>query len=358
MSIFVINMFENLKILELSNVLAGPAVGMFFAELGAKVIKVENQISEGDITRKWRLPSEKKDSISAYFSSVNYNKEYLLMDYNDPIQRKSLLKLIKNSDIVITNFKDGDAEKFSLSFEDCKKINPSIIYAHIGGFASESERVAFDVILQAETGYISMTGNKNNYAKMPVALIDVLAAHQIKEGLLVALLKQKHNKQAIKVSTTLEESAIASLMNQSSNYLMANHEPLPMGTLHPNIAPYGDTVKTKDHSILILAIGTDKQFHKFCKIIDLEDNIVNEFKHNQQRLKNRTKLMQLINEKTELINSNKLLKKCKENYIPIGKIKRISEVLNSSLANEMTLEEKINNQTTKRIKTVAFKLDS
>ena len=89
-------MFENLKILELSNVLAGPAVGMFFAELGAKVIKVENQISEGDITRKWRLPSEKKDSISAYFSSVNYNKEYLLMDYNDPIQRKSLLKLIKN----------------------------------------------------------------------------------------------------------------------------------------------------------------------------------------------------------------------------------------------------------------------
>ena len=73
---------------------------MFFAELGAKVIKVENQISEGDITRKWRLPSEKKDSISAYISSVNYNKEYLLMDYNDPIQRKSLLKLIKNSDIL------------------------------------------------------------------------------------------------------------------------------------------------------------------------------------------------------------------------------------------------------------------
>ena len=101
------------------------------------------------------------------------------------------------------------------------------------------------------------------------------------------------------------------------------------------------------------------------KVVDNEQDlsdavrfIINEFKHNQERLKNRVKLMDLINEKTELISSNKLLKECKENYIPIGKIKRISEVLNSSLANEMTLEEKIDNQTTKRIKTVAFKLDS
>jgi crotonobetainyl-CoA:carnitine CoA-transferase CaiB-like acyl-CoA transferase len=351
-------MFEKLKILELSNVLAGPAVGMFFAELGAKVLKIENVLSNGDITRKWKLPNEKKESISAYFSAVNFNKDYLLMNFNNPDQKKQIEDFIKTFDIVITNFKDGDAEKFDLTFNDCKKINPKIIYAHIGGFKSDPERVAFDVILQAENGYISMTGNKNQYAKMPVAMIDVLAAHQIKEGILIALMKQQHDNKAYKVSTTLEESAIASLMNQSSNYLMANHESSPIGTLHPNIAPYGDTISTADNLTLILAIGTDKQFEKFCQIIKLDEKIKSKFNSNSKRLKNREELMNLIKQRTAVIKAEFILKKCKENYVPIGKIKKVGEVLESDLGKEMVLKEKINGQLTKRIKTISFHLSN
>ena len=100
---------------------------------------------------------------------------------------------------------------------------------------------------------------------MPVALIDVLAAHQIKEGILTAIIQQLKTPKAIKVSTTLEETAIASLMNQSSNYLMAGHIAQPMGTLHPNIAPYGEIIETLDNEKLILAIGTDLQFRKIFK---------------------------------------------------------------------------------------------
>ena len=149
--------------------------------------------------------------------------------------------------------------KFGLGFEDCKKINSNIIYAHIGGFKTNSKRVAFDIVLQAETGFINMTGNEKEFAKMPVALIDVLAAHQIKEGILTAMLLQAKEKKAYKVSTTLEETAIASLMNQSSNFLMAQHQAKPLGTLHPNIAPYGEVATTLDGKKLILAIGTDHQ---------------------------------------------------------------------------------------------------
>ena len=126
-------------------------------------------------------------------------------------------------------------------------------------------------MLQAETGFINMTGNEKEFAKMPVALIDVLAAHQIKEGILTAMLLQTKEKRAYKVSTTLEETAIASLMNQSSNFLMAQHQSKPIGTLHPNIAPYGEVATTLDGKKLILAIGTDHHLKCFQMLFLLKE---------------------------------------------------------------------------------------
>ena len=184
------------------------------------------------------------------------------------------------------------------------------------------KRVAFDILLQAETGFLSMTGNNKEYAKMPVALIDVLAAHQIKEGILTAIIQQLKTPKAIKVSTTLEETAIASLMNQSSNYLMAGHIAIPMGTLHPNIAPYGEIIETLDNEKLILAIGTDLQFQKFSKIIALEENMFNNFQKILKEFKNRSYLLTIINEKTRKFKSENLLAICVNQNIPVGKIKK------------------------------------
>ena len=351
-------MFKSLKVLELSSVLAGPAVGMFFSELGAQVIKVENKTTNGDVTRKWKLPNEKKSDLSAYFCSVNYKKNYIFLDFTNQEDRKELEVLIKNCDVMITNFKGEDAAKFYLEFEDCKKINPVIIYAHIGGFKNNPKRVAFDVVLQAETGYINMTGNKKEFAKMPVALIDVLAAHQIKEGILTAIILQHKEKKAYKVSTTLEETAIASLMNQSSNFLMANYQAKPIGTLHPNIAPYGEVITTLDGKKLILAIGTDHQFEVFSNIISIEKKWIDKFKTNQQRVEKRKELIKIINTKTIEKFSEDLIRKCFENKIPIGEINTIEKVMQSKTAREMILEETIDNQKTKRIKTVAFELTS
>ena len=357
MVLFERNMLKNLKILELANVLAGPSVGMFFSELGAEVTKIENKKTNGDLTRKWFLAKENTSSVSAYFSSVNYNKKHLFLDYNNKKDRVKIEGLIKDCDIVITNFKAGDGEKFKLTFEDCKKLNSSIIYAHLGGFKSNIERVAFDVVLQAETGFMSMNGEANrDPVKMPVALIDILAAHQLKEGILIALIKRNENKKAIKVSTTLEEAAIASLVNQASNYLMLNHIAKPIGTKHPNIAPYGDMIITKNGDKLVIAIGTDLQFLKFAKIISIEKTITEKFNSNINRVKNREELMLVINQKCKNFDTNQLMIKCIDANVPIGKIKNIDEVLNSDVSKEMILSENIEGIETKRIKSVAFKL--
>lgn len=357
MVLFERNMLKNLKILELANVLAGPSVGMFFSELGAEVTKIENKKTNGDLTRKWFLAKENTSSVSAYFSSVNYNKKHLFLDYNNKKDRVKIEGLIKDCDIVITNFKAGDGEKFKLTFEDCKKLNSSIIYAHLGGFKSNIERVAFDVVLQAETGFMSMNGEANrDPVKMPVALIDILAAHQLKEGILIALIKRNENKKAIKVSTTLEEAAIASLVNQASNYLMLNHIAKPIGTKHPNIAPYGDMIITKNGDKLVIAIGTDLQFLKFAKIISIEETITEKFNSNINRVKNREELMLVINQKCKNFDTNQLMIKCIDANVPIGKIKNIDEVLNSDVSKEMILSENIEGIETKRIKSVAFKL--
>jgi crotonobetainyl-CoA:carnitine CoA-transferase CaiB-like acyl-CoA transferase len=193
---------------------------------------------------------------------------------------------------------------------------------------------------------------------MPVALIDVLAAHQIKEGILTAMILQSKEKKAYKVSTTLEETAIASLMNQSSNFLMAKHQAKPMGTLHPNIAPYGEVVTTLDGKKLILAIGTDYQFEMFSNIISIEKKLIDKFKTNQRRVEGRKVLIKIINTKTMEIFSSDLIERCLEKNIPIGEINTVEKVMQSKTAKEMILEETIKNQKTTRIKTVAFELTS
>ncbi|MEC9186842.1 MAG: CaiB/BaiF CoA-transferase family protein [Bacteroidota bacterium] len=347
-------MLNHLNILELSNVLAGPAVGMFFSELGANVVKIENKIAGGDITRKWKLANEKYEAPSAYFCSVNYGKKHKFLDFNNQKDMVLLKNYIKKSDVVITNFKHGDSKRFQLSYNDCKTINPKVIYAHIGGFKSNPKRVAFDVVLQAETGFLSMCGTQNEFAKMPVALIDVLAAHQIKEGILIALLKREKTGKGCHIKTTLEETAIASLMNQSSNYLMAEHNPKKLGTLHPNIAPYGDIINSMDGTKLILAIGTDKQFVSFCELIKLNANI--DFNTNQKRVTKREELMKIINDKTSVLKSSWLLENCHNRHIPIGKIKTVGEVMQEKIAQQMILEEMVDGFPTKRIKTNSFEL--
>ena len=148
----------------MAGVLAGPSAGYFFSELGAKVIKVENPKTNGDVTRSWKLKKENpKDNTSAYFWSVNANKEFLFLDITQTKDLEKLYALIREADIVITNYKKGDDEKLKVDYTSLKALKSDIIYASINGFGSDSPRTAYDLILQAESGFMSMNGEPKVY---------------------------------------------------------------------------------------------------------------------------------------------------------------------------------------------------
>jgi crotonobetainyl-CoA:carnitine CoA-transferase CaiB-like acyl-CoA transferase len=349
--------FNKLKVVELAGVLAGPSVGMFFAELGAEVTKVENIKTGGDVTRSWKLASESKDSrVSAYFSSVNYKKKYLFKNLKDSDDHSEILKLISEADILLVNFKKGDDFKLGLDYDAIKKINPSIIYAVITGFGDESDRVAYDLILQAESGFMSINGQSDSPpTKMPVALIDVLAGHQLKEAILVEMLKQGSERKAVKITVSLFDSALSSMVNQASNYLMTGQVPKRMGSKHPNIAPYGEVFETIDGKQITLAIGSNSHFEKLLNLLDLSKFTTDEkFSTNQARVSNRIELFEILNNQIKS-NSSDIVERLIEVGVPAAIIKNLDEVFESNIAQELILEEENEGIQTKRVKSVVYK---
>ncbi len=351
--------FKDLIVVELASVLAGPAVGMFFAELGARVIKVENKKTGGDVTRKWRLPTEDSDaSVSAYYASVNYQKEVMFADLTDANDKAEVLELITKADVVISNYRPASARKMGFDAETLCEKNPRLIFAELTGYGADDPRPAFDVVLQAEAGFLYMNGESDGQpVKMPVALIDILAAHQLKEGILLALLNRTQTGKGTFVTTSLLESAISSLANQATNWLMGNHIPQRMGTMHPNIAPYGDIFICADGKPLILAIGTEKQFASLCEVLKVKKlSKKGQFLTNAERVKNRVELKSILLPTFATETRDFWLQKLYAKSVPVGSIRNMEEVFSDEKAKEMILEEMQEGLMTKRVKTVAFKL--
>lgn len=352
-------MLKDLVVLELASVLAGPDVGMFFAELGAKVIKIENSKTNGDVTRTWKLSSENKTAnVSAYYSSVNWNKESLFLDLKLENDIAKVHELVKKADIVIANYKKGDDVKLKMDYKTLKKINPTIIYGSINGFGSDDKRVAFDVVLQAETGFMSMNGTpESGPIKLPIALIDIVAAHQLKEGLLVALYNRTKNYKSVFVEVSLYDAALSTLKNQACNWLMNNHIPQALGSLHPNIAPYGEIFITKDNKQIVLAIGSDTQFQHMLEILGADKILSNnDYLTNQLRVKNRALLHLDLTPYFKQFKSKELMELFIDKNVPAGAIKNIKEVFAEKEAQNLVNEEVIEDINTKRIKTSVFKI--
>ncbi|MFT5820692.1 MAG: crotonobetainyl-CoA:carnitine CoA-transferase CaiB-like acyl-CoA transferase [Crocinitomix sp.] len=352
--------FKHLKVVEIASVLAGPSVGLFFAELGAQVIKVENKKTGGDVTRSWKLPNEDKDaSISAYYSAVNWHKQSIFMDFTNPTDQSQLKAHITDADIIIVNFKSGDAEKFNLDYPTLSKLNPNLIYGEITGFGHDSDRVAYDLILQAESGFMSMNGTPgSDPVKMPVALIDLLAGHQLKAGILTALYQRDAaQKGGCLVSVSLFDSAVASLANQASNWLMKAHIPKRMGSKHPNIAPYGEFFTTKDSCSITFAIGSNKQFMNLCKILHISELADHpHFENNAARVENRLSLASYLQDAVEQFERATLLSLLEAKFVPVAQIKNVKQVFESDAAQQLILKETIEGIETQRVQTAVFNI--
>lgn len=353
--------FKNLKIVELAAVLAGPAVGMFFAELGADVLKIENELTGGDMTRGWRLPSENPENpVSAYWSSINFNKTIFFKNLEQPIDNQWVMEQIKSADIVISNFKPASARRLGMDATTLRTANPRLIFAQIDSFSDpEDPRPAFDIVLQAEAGIISMTGLPNGPAvRLPIAFIDLFAAHQLKEAILCALIHRERTNEGSTVRTSLYESALASLANQATNWLMGSEIPGRMGMAHPNIAPYGDVFLTKDGREIVLAVGTERQFLGLCKILPGCENLPQliDFQSNKHRVRNRTSLNERLAAGFLQKERDVLLAEFSAAGVPAARILNVKEVFEQPEAEKMILEEIIGGQVTRRVKTVAFSM--
>ena len=351
--------FQDLKVIDLSTVLAGPSVGTFFAELGARVIKIEHP-QHGDVTNTWRLKQESNLSKqSAYYSSVNYQKELVKLNLRLDADYRIFLDKLKDADILLMNFKKGDDQKLRVTPTELWEINPGLLIGKISGFGSDNDRIAYDLILQAETGFMSMNGTaESGPVKMPVALIDVLAAHQLKEGLLLALLQREQGKGQV-VSVSLYDAAICSLANQASNFLMEQQVPQRIGSLHPNIAPYGEIFETQDGQLLTFAIGSDQHFDKLVAYLGLNELAKDpRFCSNMERVKNRGILFYYLASVISMKTSTQIIASLSELNVPVAKIKSLDEVFADPKALSLVRAEQINGQNTKRVSQIAFKFEA
>jgi crotonobetainyl-CoA:carnitine CoA-transferase CaiB-like acyl-CoA transferase len=192
--------------------------------------------------------------------------------------------------------------------------------------------------------------------KMPIALIDILAAHQLKEAILIALWQLSKTGLGATTHISLYNAALSSLANQATNYLMGNEIPQRMGSLHPNIAPYGETFYTKDSKAIVLAVGNDKQFTALCTCLSIEQvSNLDLFKNNALRVQNRIKLGEILTAAFLKWDSATLLAALKKNAVPCGDIRSMDEVLNTERAQKLILTETLKDgQVTKRMATAVF----
>lgn len=332
---------EGHLVVELASVLAGPAVGMWLAELGARVIKVEYHHKGGDVTRSWKLgyetPSEDR---SAYFSSVNWGKESIGLDLRSEAGKEIVYGLIAQADIVLASYKPGDAEKLGMDAATLLKKNPRLIYADLSAYGGDDPRVGFDAIIQAESGFTYMNGSpESGPTKMPVALMDLLAAHQLKEGVLLALLERGRTGKGRHVSTSLYEAGLASLANQATNWLVAGHIPQPMGSDHPNIVPYGTIFYCLGQQGLVLAVGDDRQFARLCEVLGLGDwGKDSRFQKAFDRVRNREAVKEGLQAAIGEWDRSALLAELALHKVPAGAVWNMEEVLSQPQAERMLLK--------------------
>lgn len=353
-------LLSDIKVLELANVLAGPSVGAMFAELGATVIKLENPQTKGDVTRSWKLSTEEADTdISAYFSCVNWGKKSLALDLSQVEGLNILYQIIPHFDIVLVSYKPGDAEKLGVDYVRLQQLNPKLIYGHITGYGLHNPRSGYDAIIQAEAGFTFINGEKGGKpTKMPVAFMDILAAHQLKEAILIALLQRYKTGKGTYIDVSLLKSGIVSLANQAANWLVANHIPQAMGSDHPTIVPYGTVFETADNKPIVLAVGTDAQFRSLCETLkDSTLSLDERYATNFSRVQNRESLQMILRGLVGKINREELLMELHKRKVPAAGVLNMQEVFEQEEAQSLLLEGKTTHgNQLKGLRSVAFNM--
>jgi crotonobetainyl-CoA:carnitine CoA-transferase CaiB-like acyl-CoA transferase len=289
---------SHIRVLDLSRVLAAPWTGQNLADLGAEVIKVERPV-KGDDSRAFGPPwlkdaSGRDTAESAYFAAANRGKKSITIDLSKPEGQQLVRDLATRHDVLLENYKFGDLARYGLGYDDLKTLNPGIIYCSVTGFGHTGpyrERPGYDFMIQGMGGLMSITGERDDLPgggpqKVGVAIADLMTGMYSAVAILAALHERHASGRGQYIDMALLDTQVAWLANQNTNYLVGGEPPRRMGNAHPNVVPY-QTFPTRDGD-MILAIGNDAQFARFCQAAGLPEVAADRrFASNAERIAHR-----------------------------------------------------------------------
>jgi crotonobetainyl-CoA:carnitine CoA-transferase CaiB-like acyl-CoA transferase len=328
---------EGLRVLDLSRVLAGPWASQLLGDLGADVIKIERP-GAGDDTRGWGPPwlADGEGNVTrdaAYFLCTNRNKRSLTVDITQPEGQAIVRELAAKADVVLENFKVGGLVGYGLDYCSLAALNPALIYCSITGFGQDgpyAPRAGYDFLIQGMGGLMSLTGRTENEEgagpqKVGVALTDILTGLYASNAILAALAHRQKTGVGQHIDLALLDVQVACLANQAMNYLVSGKAPKRMGNAHPNIVPYQD-FPTADGD-MILAIGNDGQFARFCELAGHAEWASDErFATNAARVKNRAALIPLLRQTTVMKTTAAWITLLENAAVPCGPINDLAAV--------------------------------
>src|SRR5262245_56913835 len=260
---------DGITVLDLTRVLSGPYCTMLLADMGARVIKIE-QPGKGDDTRAWGPPF--LEGESAYFLSINRNKESVTLDFKHPEGRSILGRLIARADVLVENFRPGTLTKLGLDYASLAEAHPRLVYCSISGFGQTGPRSAeagYDAVMQGEGGLMSITGPSDGPTfRLGVAIADIVSGMFAAQGITLALLARERTGRGQAVDISMLDSVAVLLTYQAGIFFATGLAPGRLGNRHPTIVPY-ETFTASDGEF-VLAIGTDDQWRRFCEIAELE----------------------------------------------------------------------------------------
>ena len=322
------------QVLDFTRVLAGPLCTMMLGDLGADVIKVERPGS-GDDTRGWGPPFDDRGE-SAYFLSVNRNKKSVAIDLADPADRALVAELLAEADVAVDNFKRGTLERYELAPARFLAQSPRLVWCSITGFGAESDRPGYDYVVQAERGWMAITGEADGTPmKAGMALADVVAGKDAAIAILAALAARYRDGRGRHVVTSLAQSATAALVNVAQNVLLTGKEAARWGNAHPNLVPY-ELFQAADRPIVI-AVGNDAQWRACALALGLEELAEDpRLAANAGRIVHREELVRALGERVQEQPAAHWLTLLARAGVPAGVVKGVLESLREVDASPLT----------------------
>jgi crotonobetainyl-CoA:carnitine CoA-transferase CaiB-like acyl-CoA transferase len=316
---------EDVRVLDLSRVLAGPYATMVLADLGADVVKVEHP-ERGDDTRHWGPPFAGGES--AYFLSVNRNKRSIGVDLKNPEGLERVKRLAAGADVLIENMRRGTLDKLGLGHEVLKESNPGLVYCSVTGFGpgEDRDRPGYDFLIQARAGIMGITGfPEGDPTKVGVAIADIVCGLYAATAILAALHRREATGEGARIEVPLFEATLSWLANRGQEYLVSGEDKGRMGNAHPTIVPY-QTFDASDKPIAV-AVGNDAQFGRLCEAIGRPELADDErYATNPARVANREELVEILQERFSDRTADEWVGKIREAGVPVGPVNALAEV--------------------------------